>query len=127
MNLALPSAAIVALVIAGAAAAFSCHPNPKVQQEHASAVTAVAQDSLNRNVTAADRQTEAKTLHITVTAQEAAHDVEAAQGADAPVPPDVLARWGAHVDSLRAHAAAAHAGAAGGDFAGGAAPAVPAH
>ena len=75
---------------------------PELRQAHAVATTAVAQDQVDKGVAAAAAHASAQTLRIITTTEKVEHDVETAQGADTPLAPDVLSRFSAGVDLVRA-------------------------
>jgi hypothetical protein len=96
------------------------HPAPPAQLQAAEQATTTAehQDRLDRAVATAGDRAAATAAHTFVVAQEAQHAVDRSQGADAPLAPDLLARFDAGVDRVWAPQPASPdpaAGAAGAD------------
>lgn len=87
------------------------HEAPKAAAAQARAAGAQAQGRLSAAAAAIPAAADRRALDITVHAEEAAHAVETAPGAQGAVPPGVLAGWAAGVDGVRDEARTARAGA----------------
>lgn len=84
---------------------------PKVAAAQVQAAGAKAQGQLAAAAAAIPAAADRRALDITVHAEEAAHAVETALGAQGAVPAGVLSGWAAGVDGVRDEARAARAGA----------------
>lgn len=113
-----------ALAVLGGAYAFGHHAGvfaerPNLEAAQAEARTAMAQTAVTGAAARAADAAAARTIHIHHQAEEAVHDLQAAPGAPQALDPDLLARWRAGLERVRADAAADP------DRAGGAEPAEP--
>lgn len=86
---------------------------PKLAAAQTRAVTAQAQTAVVASAASAADHAATRTVQATAKAEEAAHDVQSVPGASDALPADLLARWRAGIDGVRAPTAPAPNGAGG--------------
>ncbi len=104
--IALSLAAVGGVYLAGRHAEATAEA-PKLAAAQAQAVTAGAQATVVTTAAKAADHAATRTIQATAKAEEAAHDVQTAPGATDALPADVLARWRAGIDGVRAPPASA--------------------
>lgn len=75
---------------------------PRLAAARAQAETARSQTAVVSTAATAADHAALRTVHVTAKAEEAAHAVQSAPGASDAVPADLLARWRAGIDGVRA-------------------------
>ena len=84
---------------------------PRLAAAQTQAATAQAQTAVITTAAKAADHAAVRTLQVNAKAEEAAHDIQTAPGTTDALPADVLARWRAGIDGVRAQPAPVAEGA----------------